>query len=183
MSTSQRVSRGSHRLAVFVAAIPLLIGVTISLFWAGEPTYKDLQRHQLQVCAHEHIERVTTPKREAAALPSIGQEPDSAGTDLEALSLPSIGEEAKRNSWPENNPYHLLFAPDETPLNLKRMGCSDSDYETVSLGEASTVPEFNWYPRLGYYLGIGVGLSLLLSFAVYGLVRAIGWVIGGFAAS
>ena len=131
------------------------------------------------------IERVTTPKREAAALPSIGQEAGGlgGGTDLEALSLPSIGEEAKRNSWPENNPYHLLFAPDETPLNLKRMGCSDSDYETVSLGEASTVPEFNWYPRLGYYLGIGVGLSLLLSFAVYGLIRAIGWVIGGFAAS
>ena len=182
MSTS-RVSRGFHRLAVFVAAIPLLIGVTISLSWAGKSTYQDLQRHQLQVCAHEHIERVTTPKGEAAALPSIGQEPNSAGTNLGTLSLPSIGEETKPNSWPENNPFHLMFAPDETPLNLKRMGCSDSDYETVSLGEASTVPEFYWYPRLGYYLSIGVGLSLLLSFAVYGLVRAIGWVIGGFAAS
>jgi hypothetical protein len=30
---------------------------------------------------------------------------------------------------------------------------------------------------------IGVGLALAMSLAVYGLIRAIGWVIGGFAAS
>jgi len=84
----------------------------------------------------------------------------------------------------ENSPYHLLFAPDETTLNLKRMGCSDADYDTVSLGEASaTISNFSWYPRLAYYFGIGVFISLVLSLAAYGLVRAIGWVIGGFAAT
>ena len=103
---------------------------------------------------------------------------------MEALSLPSMEKETKPDRSLENNLVHLLFAPDETTLNLSRMGCSDSDYETVSIGEARTDPlEFSWYPRFAYYLGIGAGLSLLLSFAVYGLIRAIGWVIRGFAAS
>ena len=34
MSTSQRVSRGFHRLALFLAAIPLLIGSAISIYMA-----------------------------------------------------------------------------------------------------------------------------------------------------
>jgi len=32
-------------------------------------------------------------------------------------------------------------------------------------------------------LGLGLAMTLAVSLAVYGLVRAIGWVIGGFAAS
>ena len=32
-------------------------------------------------------------------------------------------------------------------------------------------------------LGVGFAISLVTSLAVYGVVRAIGWVIGGFAAS
>ena len=125
MSTSQRVTRGFHRLAVSLAAIPLLVGVTLSLFYAGEPTYKDLQQYKFLVCAHEHFERVTTPKRESAALPSIEQEAErdwAERTDLGDLTLPSIGKETKPDRSLENNPFHLLFAPNETRLNLSRMG-------------------------------------------------------------
>lgn len=113
-------------------------------------------------------------------------------TDEEVLAPRSKAKDAEAGDWVdvpadgslENSPYHLLFAPDETTLNLKRMGCSDADYDAVSLGEVSTtIPNFSWYPRLAYYFGTGVFISLVLSLAVYGLVRAIGWVIRGFTAS
>ena len=58
------------------------------------------------------------------------------------------------------------------------------DDDTVVLGEARIEPpKFDVFSRLAYYFSIGVGLSLLVSFAVYNVVRAIGWVIGGFGAS
>ena len=68
-------------------------------------------------------------------------------------------------------------------MNLKSIGCSNSDYDTVRLEEARTVPEFNWYPRLAYYLGIRGRPFALTKLRCLRLVRAIGWVIGGFAAS
>ena len=48
--SSQSVGRGFHRLAVFLAAIPLLVGTVISLYWAGGPTFTDLTRHKRLVC-------------------------------------------------------------------------------------------------------------------------------------
>ncbi len=41
----------------------------------------------------------------------------------------------------------------------------------------------NWRTKFAVPLTIGLATTLAASFAVYGLVRAIGWVIGGFAAS
>jgi hypothetical protein len=42
MATSQRLSRGFHRLALFLAAITLLIGGSMSAFYA----YQGLLLHQ-----------------------------------------------------------------------------------------------------------------------------------------
>lgn len=44
MSTSQRVSRGFHRLALFLAAIPLLIGTYFSIViaYSGSSTEGDV---------------------------------------------------------------------------------------------------------------------------------------------
>jgi len=189
MGTSQRVSRGFHRLALVLSAIPLLVGTVLSLYWASDPTFADLTRHQHLVCAHEHIERV---KKRLPSSNSPSAEKKRLLTDEEISAVPPKAKDADPDDWVEvpadssleNNPYQLSFAPDQTTLNLKRMGCSDSNYETVSLGEASTtIPNFSWYPRLAFYFGFGVFISLVLSLAVYGLVRAIGWVIGGFTAS
>lgn len=56
MSAKQRISRGFHRLAVFLAAIPLLIGIGFCLIGPPhEMTNYDLIRHQKLVCAHDHI--------------------------------------------------------------------------------------------------------------------------------
>jgi hypothetical protein len=73
--------------------------------------------------------------------------------------------------------------PNEATLYLKDAGCSDKASDITSFGEARTLPSpFNWTIPFVTWLAIGSVLTLAASFAAYGLVRAIGWVIGGFAA-
>jgi hypothetical protein len=70
-------------------------------------------------------------------------------------------------------------------LNLKEIGCSDLEGDTISVGE---VRDYNsglsWTDYfLSKLFGMPLAITLAISLAVYGLVRAIGWVIGGFARS
>jgi hypothetical protein len=43
--------------------------------------------------------------------------------------------------------------------------------------------QFDYSLNFVIRLGIGLMIALACSLAVYGMIRAIGWVIGGFAAS
>ena len=90
MAISHRLSRGFHRLAIFLAAIPLLVGGYFS----------------------------------------------------------------------------VLFA----------IGFASRPTADVSLGH-------DWWIKFAEDLGLGIVITLAMTLAVYGIVRAIGWVIGGFAAS
>jgi hypothetical protein len=45
------------------------------------------------------------------------------------------------------------------------------------------IVETNWHDKFFDPLFHGLGVTLAISLAVYGILRAIGWVIGGFAAS
>jgi hypothetical protein len=67
------------------------------------------------------------------------------------------------------------------PLNLKSVGCSDRDDDTVSYAEAANPPEFNWWASYARHIAPILALTAAISLAVYGIVRAIGWVIGGYA--
>ena len=61
-------------------------------------------------------------------------------------------------------------------VKLKQIGCSNSD-DTVTVGEArNTPPNLNWFAEFGS----GLLLSPLPQTL---MLRSIGWVIGGFAAS
>jgi len=136
MSAAQRVSRDFHRLALFLAAIPLLLGGSLSIYIAFDLASRLWEQHQKLVCAHEHV----------------------AGKKL--------GEN--------------VFDQFDT-VNLKQIGCSNSD-DTVTVGEARNPP-----PNLNWFAAFGSGLLLsplpqilIVTLVVYVLVRAIGWVIGGF---
>jgi hypothetical protein len=136
MSAAQRVSRDFHRLALFLAAIPLLLGGSLSIYIAFDLASRLWEQHQKLVCAHEHV----------------------AGKKL--------GE----------NVFDQLDT-----VNLKQIGCSNSD-DTVTMGEARNPP-----PNLNWFAAFGSGLLLsplpqilIVTLVVYVLVRAIGWVIGGF---
>jgi len=192
MGTSQRVSRGFHRLALFLAAIPFLVGIGMTIYHSYYQANHDLRDYQHVVCAHQHIERV---KKQLP--PAQAQAPSSTPALDELLKHPPensppkadqprrllTDEEVLRAGPLEENPFHLLFSPDATRLNLQRMGCADLAYATVSLGDARNPQEFSWLLRLGYYLAMGIAITLAISLGLYVLIRAIGWVIGGFAAS
>ena len=106
MSTSQRVSRGFHRLAIFLAAVPLLVGGSWGIV-TGFSRASDASRdHEKVLCAHEYL--------------------------------------ARARDQPSPN-FKLMFAPDSERLNLKEIGCSYSEHDTVSFGEAWNPPQFNWF--------------------------------------
>ena len=69
-------------------------------------------------------------------------------------------------------------------VKLKQIGCSNSD-DTVTVGEArNTPPNLNWFAEFGSGLLLSpLPQTLIVTLIVYVVVRAIGWVIGGFAAS
>ena len=141
MGTSQRVSRGFHRLAVVLAAIPLLIGIGVSCFVAQDTADKASQTYQQLLCAHRYID--------------------------------------SNQSW-------LMSAPDGAILDLIQIGCSDRTAATISIGEARAQPtRVVWIDQLLFNSNLWTNLAttLAVSLAVYGVVRAIGLVIGGFAAS
>ena len=54
---------------------------------------------------------------------------------------------------------------------------------TVKAAKEQRDRGFNYAMTLAQYLSIGLALALALAFAVYGVIRAIGWVIGGFVVS
>ena len=140
MATSQRVSRGFHRLALFLAAVPLLIGVLGSVLWAiRDANIIASNKHQKLMCAYEWLDRIVATNGSADV--AVVQE-------------------------------------------LKAMGCS-SWLETVSVEDilAAKNNGFSYAAAFALTMTYGLAITLAFALALYGLVRAIGWVIGGFAAS
>jgi hypothetical protein len=163
MSTAQRVSRGFHRLAVFLAAIPLVVGSGVSIFIALDQANAAKRSHD------EQLELVCALGRAETAQKKVGEKQPL--TDEEVLALP-----------PEGTNFFDRF---DKKYDLKEIGCSEH-WRKVSWNdvvEARAPGEFNYFVEFALPLFIGLAISLAGAIAVYGIVRAIGWVIGGFAAS
>ena len=127
MAALQRDSRGFHRLGLFLAAIPLLIGGTWSVIYA------------LNEAAPASSEN--PPPKSSAATPSSGKNLTIDGVDISPV-----------------------LTPDQQNEKLDRMALP------------------SWRIKFAERLAKGLTIGLAVSLAVYGIVRAIGWVIGGFAA-
>jgi hypothetical protein len=138
MAASPRPIRDFHRLALLLAAIPLLLGVSLSVYIAFDLANRFWEQHQKLVCAHEHV---------------AGQKPG------------------------EN-----VFDQFDT-IRLKQIGCSNSD-DTVTVGEArNPPPDLNWFAEFGSALLLSpLPATLIVTLVVYLVVRAIGWVVGGYVA-
>ena len=214
MATSQRVSRGFHRLAIFLAGVPLIVGVAWSVLSAMGDANRARGTHDQLLCAQQKIQQAdkqlarrktgkTITYEQATGTTDASQQPTPHLDELlrqpppennlqapppqtkkRLLSDEEIGVVASQNQTRlEENPFWLLFAPDDARLNLKKIGCSNWDFETVSFGEARNPPKLEWLSVFVPPAAWGLAITLGISLAVYGLVRAIGWVIGGFAGS
>jgi hypothetical protein len=77
-----RITRGLHRRALFLAAIPLLLGILYSIWSAQQTANAELIRHQKLVCAREH----------AALWPPVVTSSDLYDEEMGVpLSLKSVG--------------------------------------------------------------------------------------------
>jgi len=153
MAASQRVSRCFHRLGLFLAAIIVLVGGYYWVVSASEVANQDWRHHKALVCAHHFRHR--DEKR------------------FWELSLTELDDNG------------------EAIIDLRALGCSqpvNDPHEIIKFGEVRVVPSFSWLSSFGSNLLFAPILvtalaTLLLALAVYVVVRAIGWVIAGFAPS
>src|SRR5262249_11092480 len=53
--TATKIGRGFHQLALLLAALPLLIGGSLSVYIAFDLANRLWEQHQTLVCAHQHI--------------------------------------------------------------------------------------------------------------------------------
>jgi hypothetical protein len=151
MATSQRISRGFHRLGIVLAAIPFVVGSAVSAYVALNQANDSKAIHDQRaklVCAQAALKNAPT---------------------LLAQRLPDI----------PDAPFHLVPVQD-----LQALGCSNKPEEVPEDDILSATPtDFSYAAVLLPPLGIGLAITLAASLAVYYMIRAIGWVIGGFAAS
>jgi hypothetical protein len=97
MGASQRVSRGFNRLAIFLAAIPLVIGTILSLGVAVQQANEEEAYQQKVVCAGQHPERwpATTAPKGSLADEQVGHCPlsrlDAPTTKMRPSLIPKRG--------------------------------------------------------------------------------------------
>ena len=144
----------------------LLAACALSYFVAKGFADGALRSHEKTVCVHQWV--VNKETEEAQKRKCKGDEIPKC-TDEEWL------ESIAARGWPRSD--------DET-LVLQDVGCSDKATDVISFGEARAGPSyFSWTSSFLNWLGISLTVAVAASLALYGIVRAIGWVIGGFAAS
>jgi ABC-type dipeptide/oligopeptide/nickel transport system permease subunit len=139
MSTAQRVSRGFHRLGLFLALITLVIGSLITVL----------------------VPDWTAPFPANWSFDLVDRQPMPEWTSSDTGDGPII-EVAGTNVRMPSNYYDQPVAQQQDLLN--RLIAN------------------NWRNKFAKPLAQGLGITLTISLAIYGLMRAIGWVIGGFAA-
>jgi hypothetical protein len=206
MSAAQRVSRGFHRLGLLLAAIPFLIGSVVSVGMALENAGSARQTYVEQTelaCAKARLAAVPkkapdNPDKSDSARPNRplsdediwgstatnrkpdwGKQIDEAGKQTAPPSAPLPP------GWKEVPSSEVSFDDLIPSHDLKALGCSEvsrkvSDRDIL---DAVAPMDFSYAAALLPDLAVGLGLTLITSLFVYVVVRAIGWVIGGFAAS
>ena len=138
MASSRRISRGFHRLAILLAAIPLLIGGTIAILESYDALTSASRKHQALECAYSAKQK-----------------------DPEQF-----------RRW--------YFEATTVTAFLKQLGCSNTGDDAVAFDEIGEVPHFDLFRTLSGAMLSKMGITLAVTLAVYVIVRAIGWVIGGF---
>jgi hypothetical protein len=140
MTTPRRLSRGSHRLGIALAAIPLVAGLAFTAFLAHSLHGSDkkaeaarVERNAMVACARDALKDTTYQSRDLIDFQTLGCSKTSDRWTLGAIRM-----------------YVMQPAQNSSVF---------------------------------FMVGVGITLSLLTSLAVYCIVWAIGWVIGGFAAS
>ena len=179
---STKGSRGFHRLGLFLAAVPLVVGsgFFISIVFEQTNAAKHSHDEQLQlVCAQALAKAPTTrliKPGEIVPLP-----PGKQAEDVEWRNPPPKG--LVVIAHPDaKNPFDQFDAN----YDLKELGCSEQSCKVSwhDMIDAPSPEAFSYSATLLSSLWwYGIVVSIGVALAVYVVVRAIGWVIAGLAAS
>ena len=178
----------------FLAAIPLIVGALWSIIWSLDEANSASSRHQQVLCAHGRVAALIGSHE---VKPDRWPPPSGPKLTIEGLGMIPVGEDFLRLSQDERTkkvdeilasvkaettgPWDQ-WVPSEK-LSPLALGCGEKYDADISYGEALIPPDFNWLTTFASGLIPSISITLALSAAVYALVRAIGWVIGGFAAT
>jgi hypothetical protein len=156
MSKSQWAGRGFHRLAYFLAAIPLLVGSIGSVSMGfKEANYGSTQYHKLE-CAHD-----------------IYRSNEKRFWDLLSAYDPLSGEGGYLDV--------SAIKDGRAAVDLKALGCSNVN-DATTFAQIKKLPQFSWLGTFASGMASWMPITLFLTLAVYGVVRGIGWVLDGFVA-
>ena len=156
--------------------------------------WNQVTRHQQVLCAHGRVAALIGGHE---VKPDRWPPPSGPKLTIEGLGMIPVGEDFLRLSQDERTkkvdeilasvkaettgPWDQ-WVPSEK-LSPLALGCGEKYDADISYGEALIPPDFNWLTTFVSGLIHSISITLALSVAFYALVRAIGWVIGGFAAS
>jgi hypothetical protein len=186
---ASRISRGFHRSGVFLGVLLFLISSVAAFFLAKDAADRELKRHEAMVCAFDN--RPTT-----VSIDGVGRYEVKGLLKLSDVERQQKVREVVAWARKENDPlakwdvaglpkFEIYGEPASlTELDLLDLGCQSwSEKTTVQAAKEVRDQGYNYAIRLAQHFAFGLAISLAASLALYGLVRAIGWVIGGFAAA
>lgn len=152
-----RIGRGFHRLAIFLAVVIFLSGsgwgVVVAIARADD-AQRAHNEHVALVCAKEAIYENFYA--------------DFSREDFERR----LADGAKEPTLDDLAPKH----------DLESLGCAEQPRKvsTNAIATASPTSNFSYAAALFPILGGFVGVSFALALVLYAFVRTIGWVVGGF---
>jgi hypothetical protein len=156
MSTPQRASGGFHRLGLFLAAVPLLVGGVIAC-WGALSTASE--RQQSIECAHKLYQR-DDGRLWKALVNAQESSPRSLPPDF-FTPVPRVAPK----------PWGI---PRDTRVNLRDVYCAN--YSVASFDEIVKPPRFAWSAFAASFV-LHFSIILVVVIAIYSIVRAVSWVV------
>lgn len=155
MGPSHRINRGFHRLGIVLATLLLLAAGVLSVVATFDEARRTRGTHLKQ------MELICAQPQIKVFLETPYKMPLPPGVKVD----------------PPPSGYPVT----DTLIDLQKLGCS-TEQRKVSFGAVLAAKADNYALSLTP-LALFMGIALVCSLALYGLVRAVGWVISGFVAS
>lgn len=165
--TKSRPSRDFHRLALFLAGMSLLVVGSLSAIIAPD----------WNVPAPVFWSKPSTNDMPAVSVVTVAPKPFDDPIALSPSDEPGLEKAIRDLAEMEKSKMLQIEGVENTQMP------PEFEWESTDRQKCDQIVAANWRTKFAVPLAIGFAITLAVSFAVYGIDRAIGLVIGGFGAS
>jgi len=163
VATSQRLSRGFHRLALFLAGMSLLVVGSLSVIIAPD----------WNAPVPAFWSKPSTNNMPAVSVITVAPKPFDDPIALSPSDEPGL-ENAIRDLAEIEKTKMLKIEGVETVQMPAEFELASTDRQSEIVNQ---IVAANWRTKFAVRLAMGLAITLAVSFAVYGIVRTIGWVM------